>query len=119
MGGLNGRVGRIEEGALARERQRAVREVKRIIGELSDEELLRLFDYPPEDFSAAPPPEAFGLSWDLLWRALGRPRAMSPKDGRMALDCTDAEAGEVGRRLDDLIRPMLGRVNKLEERRRA
>lgn len=115
MGGLNGRVGRMEEGARSRSRERAVGEVKRIIGELSDEELLRLFDY---EAGNAPPPSAFNLSWRLLWRAMGRPRGIDDQ-GNMALDHTPEEDAEISRRLHDLIRPMLDRVNKLEERRRA
>ncbi len=98
------------------DRERANAEIRRIVNGISDRELAKLFDFPHGDVKSVPPPEALGLSWPLLWRALGRPRALAPEDGSMAPDCTHEEAKDVERRMVRVIQPLRTRLEVIDSR---
>ena len=99
------------------DRERAVRDIKAAVGAIPDARLTELFDYEgPEN---APPPEAFNLSYRLLWRAMGQPRAMSPEDGSMAPDCTHEEVEDINRRMTRVVQPLRDRIEVLDNRRRT
>ncbi len=98
------------------DRERAVREIKAAVGAIPDARLTELFDYQgPEN---GPPPSAFNLSYRLLWRAMGQPRAMNPEDGSMAPDCTHEEAKDVERRMTRVVQPLRDRLDVIRNRRR-
>jgi len=98
------------------DRERAVRDIKAAVGAIPDARLTELFDY--EGAKNAPPPEAFGLSYRLLWRAMGQPRAMSPEDGSMAPDCAHEELCDINRRMTRVVQPLSDRIEVIDNRRR-
>lgn len=98
------------------ERERAITELRTKINAVPAARLMALF--PHGDVKSVPPPEALDITWALLWRALGRPRALSPEDGSMAPDCTDEERKDVERRMKRVIRPLLDRLEVIDSRRR-
>jgi hypothetical protein len=99
------------------DRERAVREIKAAVGAIPDARLTELFDY--EGAKNAPPPEAFGLSYRLLWRAMGQPRAMAHEDGSMAPDCAHEELSDINRRMIRVVQPLLDRIEVIDNRRRT
>jgi hypothetical protein len=109
--GLGRRIHRVRDD----DRDRARREIRARISAIPDARLIDLFDF--EGAKNAPPPEAFGLTWPVIWTALGNPRVMDP-EGNMVAGFGEEEYDALTRNMDRLVQPLRDRLEVIRHRRR-
>lgn len=97
------------------ERKRANAEIRRLVNRIPDRELAERIPLPGA--SPMPPPDELGISWDLLWRAAGRPDGMNPSDGSITPGISDADCAGIYRRVERVMRPLLDRLYSIDKRR--